>query len=229
MILAGGKGRRLRPYTKVLPKPLLPVGDIPIIEVLLRQLSKAGIKEIIMAVGHQAELIKVVIGDGRQYHLKIRYSAEKKPLGTAAPLKRIDNLDEDFLVLNGDLLTDLSFRDFIKAHLHGSSPATIAAFKRSVNVDFGVITAEGNIIKKYQEKPTHRYLVSMGIYAFRRDIIKFIPSGKFDFPQLVKKLIARGENPTIFPYNGRWFDIGRPADWEEADKIFQKKPGLFLR
>ncbi len=228
VILAGGKGKRLQPYTKILPKPLFPVGDQPIIEILLRQLAKAGIKEAILAVGYQAELIKIILGNGSQFGLKIRYVLEKSPLGTAAPIKKIKSLDQNFLVLNGDLLTDLPFADFIKAHLDAKAPATVAAFKRSVKVDFGVISAEADKIIKYYEKPIHRYLVSMGIYAFNRDIIKLIPNGKFDFPDLVNKLIKTGENPSIYPYNGRWFDIGRPEDWEEADKLFQRKPEFFL-
>ncbi len=228
VILAGGKGKRLQPYTKILPKPLFPVGDRPIIEILLQQLARAGIKDVVLAVGYQADLIKVILGDGSQFGLKIRYALEKKPLGTAAPLKRIKALDKNFLVLNGDLLTDLPFADFIRAHLKAGTPATIAAFKRSVKVDFGVISAEKNKISRYYEKPTHRYLVSMGIYAFNRDIIKHIPGGKFDFPQLVNRLIDMGKNPAIYSYNGRWFDIGRPADWEKADRLFQRKPNLFL-
>ncbi|MCP4706200.1 MAG: NTP transferase domain-containing protein [candidate division Zixibacteria bacterium] len=228
VILAGGKGKRLLPYTKILPKPLFPVGDKPIIEILLHQLAKAGIKDVILAVGHQADLIKVILGNGSQFGLKISYSLEKTPLGTAAPLKKIKSLDKNFLVLNGDILTDLSFPDFIKTHLKSKSPATVAAFKRSVKVDFGVISAVKHKINKYYEKPTHRYLVSMGIYAFNRDIIKYIPNGKFDFPQLVNKLIKLGQNPSIYPYNGTWLDIGRPTDWEKADKLFQRKPKLFL-
>lgn len=228
VILAGGKGKRLWPYTKILPKPLFPVGERPIVEILLRQLARAGIREVILAVGYQAELIKIILGDGSKFKLKISYALEKKPLGTAAPLKRIKSLDKNFLVLNGDLLTDLPFADFIKAHLKAKAPATVAAFKRSVKVDFGVISAEDNKISKYYEKPTHHYLVSMGIYAFNRDIIKFIPNGKFDFPQLVNRLIKAGENPLIYPYSGHWYDIGRPADWEKADKLFQRKPNLFL-
>ena len=228
VILAGGKGQRLQPYTKIFPKPLFPVGDRPIVEILLRQLVKAGIKEVILAVGYQANLIKVILGDGSQFNLKIRYAFEKTPLGTAGPLKKIKLLDRNFLVLNGDLLTDLSFGDFIKAHLKSKASATVATFKRSVKIDFGVISAEAGEISKYHEKPIHRYLVSMGIYAFNRDIIKYIPNGKFDFPQLVNKLIKVKKNPSIYPYDGYWFDIGRPADWEKADKLFQRRSKLFL-
>jgi len=229
VILAGGEGKRLRPFTRILPKPLLPVGNIPIIEILLRQLARSGIKEIIMAVGYQADLIKLMVGSGSQYGLKIRYAFEKKPLGTAGPLKKITRLDKDFLVLNGDLLTDLSFREFAKFHLKEGGPATVAMNKRSIKIDFGVIETEDSVIDDYHEKPVLKYDVSMGIYAFNRRIVKAIPNGKYDFPDLVKKLIKNGENPIPYPYRGRWFDIGRPDDWERADRIFSRNPEIFLK
>ncbi len=229
VILAGGEGRRLRPFTRILPKPLLPVGNIPIIEVLLRQLAEAEVSDIIIAVGYHAELIKLMVGDGSQWGIKIKYALEESPLGTAGPLRKIKNLDEDFLVLNGDLLTDLPFRRFIKAHVGGEAPATIAVQKRSVKVDFGVIDASNGIIDKYHEKPVLRYDVSMGVYAFRRSIVKLIPDKKFDFPDLVQKLIEIGRNPAIFRYRGRWYDIGRPDDWEKADRIFARNPEFFLK
>jgi NDP-sugar pyrophosphorylase family protein len=228
VILAGGEGRRLRPYTKVLPKPLLPIGSTPIIEVLLGQLSMAGIRDIIIAVGYQAELMKLILGNGSRWDLKIKYSMEKRPLGTAGPLKKIDNLDANFLVLNGDLLTDMAFEDFMAAHLENDCLATIAVNRRSVKVDFGVVEGLDDLIYTYREKPILRYRVSMGIYAFRREILKFIPPGKFDFPDLVKKLIRANRNPAVYHYQGRWYDIGRPEDWEKADRIFRRRPKIFL-
>ena len=229
VILAGGEGRRLLPYSRVLPKPLWPIGDIPIVEILLRQLSRAGIHEVVMAVGYQAELIKMILGDGKQFGLKIRYSLEKKPLGTAAPLRLIKKLDSDFLVLNGDLLTDLPFKKFMAAHLKNTAPATIATYNRTVAIDFGVIHEKDNEITGYFEKPSLGYSVSMGIYAFRKEVLRYIPTGKFDFPDLVKRLITIGKNPAVFKFDGRWLDIGRPDDWEKADKIFRKSPQLFLK
>lgn len=229
IILAGGEGRRLLPYTKILPKPLWPVGNLPIVEILLRQLANAGVKEVIMAVGYQAELMRIILGEGRQFGLKIRYSLEKKPLGTAGPLRKIKGLDPSFLVLNGDLLTDFSFEDFIRSHLKNSSPATVAVFKRSVKVDFGVVVDKENKIIDYIEKPVLGYSVSMGIYAFNRNILELIPDRKFDFPDLVHKLIAIRQNPAVYKFSGRWLDIGRPDDWEKADSLFRKKPRLFLR
>ncbi|MEW5925361.1 MAG: sugar phosphate nucleotidyltransferase [Candidatus Zixiibacteriota bacterium] len=229
VILAGGEGRRLLPYTRVLPKPLWPVGDIPIVEILIRQLAAAGIKEIIMAVGYQADLIRMILGDGRQFGINIKYSQEKKPMGTAAPLPKIKGLKTNFLVLNGDLLTDLPFRDFLRAHLTGDSPATVAVFKRSVKVDFGVVVAPKDKIEEYIEKPVLGYSVSMGIYAFRKEILEFIPNRHFDFPDLVSKLIQSGKNPSVYRFKGQWLDIGRPDDWERADALFRKKPQVFLR
>jgi len=228
VILAGGEGRRLLPYTKILPKPLWPVGDVPIVEILIRQLAKSGIKDIIMAVGYQAELVKMILGDGRPFGVKITYSEEKKPLGTAAPLKKIKNLDKNFLVLNGDLLTDLPFEKFAKTHVENKTLATVAVYKRSVKVDFGVVNASNGKIAEYLEKPALNYSVSMGIYAFNRDVLKYIPAKKFDFPELVEKLIKLRINPFVYRFNGRWLDVGRPDDWEKADRLFQKKPRVFL-
>lgn len=228
VILAGGEGRRLRPYSRVLPKPLWPVGNVPIAEILIRQLAGSGIKEIVMAVGFQAELIRMIIGDGRQFGVKIRYSEEERPLGTAAPLKKVKKLESNFLVLNGDILTDLKFKDFIQSHVRSNSVATVAVFNRSVKVDFGVVTARKGAIEQYDEKPVLKYSVSMGVYAFSKDVLRYIPNRKFDFPDLVGKLIEIGQPPAVYRFGGRWLDIGRPDDWERADKIFQRKPKVFL-
>ena len=229
VVLAGGEGRRLLPYTKVLPKPLWPVGDIPIVEVLIKQMARAGISEIIMAVGYQADLIKTILGDGKQYKVRIRYSEEKKPLGTAAPLKKINRLDANFLVLNGDLLTDLPFRDFTRTHLRNDSLATVAVFDRAVRLDFGIVETFEDKIEEYLEKPVQKHLVSMGVYAFNRAVLKYIPDRRFDFPDLVDKLIAVGQNPSVYRFKGRWLDIGRPDDWERADKLFRRRPQVFLK
>jgi NDP-sugar pyrophosphorylase family protein len=228
VILAGGEGRRLLPYTKVLPKPLWPVGEVPIVEILIKQLAKAGVKEIILAVGYQAEIIKMILGDGHQFGVKIKYSEEKKPLGTAAPLKKIKKLDKNFLVLNGDLLTDLPFRKFANAHIKNNTLATVAIYKRSVKVDFGVVTESKGKISEYLEKPVLDYSVSMGIYAFNRGVLKYIPARKFDFPELVNKLISIGRNPCVYKFKGRWLDVGRPDDWEKADRLFQRNSKVFL-
>lgn len=228
VILAGGEGQRLRPYSKVLPKPLWPVGNVPIIVIIIRQLALAGIKDIIIAVGHQSELIRIILGDGKQYGVNIIYAVEKKPLGTAGPLKRIRNLDRNFLVLNGDLLTDMPFKKFAQYHLNEKTGATVAVTKRSVKVDFGVVIENENKITEYLEKPGLKYLVSTGIYAFRREIIKHIPNRRFEFPELVNRLIQQGDYPSTYKFEGRWLDIGRLDDWEKADRLFQRNSKLFL-
>ncbi|MFH2036671.1 MAG: sugar phosphate nucleotidyltransferase [Candidatus Zixiibacteriota bacterium] len=228
VILAGGEGRRLLPYTKVLPKPLWPVGNIPIVVILIKQLAASGVTDIIMAVGHQAELIKTILGNGSQFGVKIKYSIEYKPLGTAGPLRKMKGLNSDFLVLNGDILTNLPLADLIASHLNNKSIATIAVHRRSFNVDFGIVEHKNNMVVKYLEKPKLKYLVSMGIYVFNKAIVKQIPNGKFDFPQLVNKLIKSGMNPFIYKFDGHWLDIGRTEDWEQADRLFQRKSELFL-
>ncbi len=227
VILAGGKGTRLRPYTTAFPKPLMPVGDKPILEIILRQLKSHGINEVIMAVGHLAELIMTFFGDGSKFGVKIKYSREDEPLGTAGPLSLIkDELTETFLVMNGDILTTLNYSDLIEYHKKSNATATIALNKREVYIDFGVVELDKNSnIVDYIEKPTLHYLVSMGIYVFEPEVLKYIPNNKkFDFPDLVKELISKGEKVKGYVYDGYWLDIGRPEDYEKAcneiDRIY---------
>jgi NDP-sugar pyrophosphorylase family protein len=230
VILAGGKGSRLEPYTHVFPKPLMPIGNRPIMEIVLSQLASAGISEAIITLGHQAaKFVKMVTAAG-DFDLKISYSEEKKPLGTAGPLKKIKNPGRNFLVLNGDILTDLDFSEFIAFHKASGAIATIASFQRTIGIDFGVIETEGDIITDYLEKPQLEYLVSMGIYAFKRDVLKYIPAGRrFDFPDLVQRLLADGHSPAVYRHRGLWLDIGRPDDYKTAVETFFKKESRFLK
>lgn len=229
VILAGGRGTRLEPFTHVFPKPLMPIGDRPILDIVLTQLAQAGIDEAILTVGHQAsKFIKMVAAAG-DFGLKIRYSEETKPLGTAGPLRLINNLGTDFLVLNGDILTDLDFKSFIKYHRRQKQPATIAAFSRRLKVDFGVIETDGDLVADYLEKPHLDYLVSMGIYAFKKEILQYIPKGRrFDFPELVQALLADDRPPAIYRHRGEWLDIGRPDDYKLAVETFFRKHKRFL-
>jgi len=227
VILAGGKGTRLRPYTTAFPKPLMPVGDKPILEIIVRQLKLHGIDEIIMAVGHLAELIMTFFGDGSKFGVRIKYSREDEPLGTAGPLSLIrDELTETFLVMNGDILTTLNYSDLIDYHRSSGAIATIALNRRNIYIDFGVVKLDENsYITDYIEKPTLKYLVSMGVYVFEPRVLEYIPDRKrFDFPDLVKKLINAGEKVKGYIYDGYWLDIGRPEDYERAnaeiDKIY---------
>jgi len=224
VILAGGKGRRLEPYTTILPKPLMPIGDVPILEVVMRQLSKYGFKEITLAVGHLAELLMAYFSDGSKYGIKIKYSKEENALGTAGPLKKISNLKDTFLVMNGDILTLLDYSKLVAFHQEKGAIATIAMHKRSVKVDFGVMKVdEDNRVIGYDEKPTLGYLVSMGIYVFESKVLDYIePGEKLDFPDLVKRLLRRGEKVQGYPSEDYWLDIGRPDDYEKANEDIGK-------
>ena len=194
VILAGGKGTRLAPYTVVFPKPLMPIGDIPILEVVIHQLSYYGFQDITMAVGHLAELVMAYFNDGDRLKVRISYSKEQKPLGTAGPLSLVPGLDDAFLVMNGDVLTDLNFARLVDFHRHNQATATIATHRRQVKIDLGVIESDNrNQIVGYIEKPTYDFRVSMGIYVFEPKVLNYIPSGEYlDFPDLVLRLLEAG-------------------------------------
>ncbi len=218
VILAGGKGARLAPYTKILPKPLMPIGDMPILEILLRQMRRSGVDEAILTVGHLAQLLQVFFQDGERLGLKISYSYEDQPLGTAGPLSLVSGLDDTFLVTNGDVLTTLDFADLVATHRRSGAAATIAMHKRQVKVDLGVIQTNGNQeVVGYIEKPTYDFHVSMGIYVFEPRVLKYIPYNQYlDFPNLVLRLIEVGELVRGYPFDGYWQDLGRPDDYEQA-------------
>jgi len=230
VILAGGKGARLAPYTKILPKPLMPIGDMPILEVILRQMKAVGIDEVILTVGHLSELLKAFFQDGKRLGLRIKYSYEDTPLGTAGPLSLIGGLNKTFLVSNGDVLTTLNLRDLIEFHKKEQAAATIAVHLRHVKIDFGVIEwGQAPQIGNYIEKPTIDYMVSMGMYVFEPAVLKYIPKGKYlDFPDLVKALLAAGEKVVGFPFEGYWQDLGRPDDYESAAVDFEKMQAEFF-
>jgi NDP-sugar pyrophosphorylase family protein len=230
VILAGGQGRRLAPYTTVLPKPLMPVGDIPILEIVIRQLVHAGFDDITLAVGYLAELLMAYFGDGSKLGVLIRYSREEHPLGTAGPLSLIDGLTEPFLVMNGDLLTTLNYREMWEKHKAIGSTATLATFRRDVKIDLGVVeTDDSQWVRAYIEKPTYHYTVSTGIYVFTPAVLKFIPPRqRLDLPELVLKLLGAGHRIAAYPFDGYWLDIGRPDDYEQAVSEFEKHRSEFL-
>lgn len=230
VVLAGGKGTRLVPYTKVLPKPLMPIGDMPILEVILRQMKAAGIRNVILTVGHLSELLRAFFQDGHQWGVQIEYSYEQCPLGTAGPVALIEGLTETFLVTNGDVLTTMPLRDLIGFHYDQHATATIAVHHRKVKIDLGVIQSDGTSrISGYIEKPTYDYCVSMGIYIFEPRVITYIPRGEYlDFPDLVQKLIGAGEKVVGYEYDGYWQDLGHPEDYESAARDFEKMHNEFL-
>jgi NDP-sugar pyrophosphorylase family protein len=230
VILAGGKGSRLAPYTMVLPKPLMPIGDMPILEIVLKQLKTHGFTEIVIAVGHLAALIKTYFGDGSALGLHIDYALEDLPLGTAGPLGSIDGLDETFLVMNGDILTDLDFGAVVKEHRRHEAILTVAAYKRTVKIDFGVLETDGALVRDYIEKPQLDYIVSMGIYVMEPRVRDHIKAGEYlDVPDLVRVLLAKGERIAAYTFDGRWLDIGRPDDFAEAQSRFEEHRDQFLK
>lgn len=230
IILAGGRGTRLAPYTTILPKPLLPIGDVPILDVVIRQLARHGLRQITLAVGHLAELLMAYCADGSRYGVQLRYAREAEPLGTAGPLGSIPGLDETFLVMNGDILTTLDYSRLIAAHRQSGASATIAAHRRNVYIDFGVIeTQNGLEVAAYHEKPTQQYLVSMGVYVFEPEVLRFIQVGqKLDFPDLVQRLLQARAKVALYPSEDFWLDIGRPDDYHQAMEVFAQQRALFL-
>lgn len=223
VILAGGKGRRLRPYTTVLPKPLMPLGDMPIIEVVLRQLVASGFERVTVAVGYLAELLMAYCGDGSKFGLELRYSREEEPLGTAGPLALIHGLDDTFLVMNGDVLTSLDLRDLVQRHRASRATATIATHQRQQQINYGIIESDGESrVTAYIEKPTYHYQVSMGIYVLEPAVLDFVPHGQYlDLPDLVRQLMAAGRPVKAHPFDGYWLDIGRHDDYEQAVEEFE--------
>lgn len=231
VILAGGKGTRLAPYTHILPKPMMPIGDRAILEVILGQFSHAGISEVTLAVGHLASLMQAYFGDGSRYGLNIHYAYEEKPLGTAGPLAFVDGLTDTFLVANGDILTLLDINQLIAFHKEQKAVCTIASHKRTHVINLGVIEhAPGNYrVNGYVEKPTMNYLVSMGMYVFEPRVLDYIPKGEyFDFPKLVNALLEAGEPVMCFPYDGYWRDLGNQDDYLAANEDFESMRSQFL-
>jgi NDP-mannose synthase len=231
IILAGGKGTRLRPYTVVLPKPLMPIGDYPILEVIVRQLKNNRFTHITLAVNHQAELIQAFFGDGSKWGIKIDYSLEEKALSTMAPLKLIKDLPDNFLVMNGDVLTDLDFEKFYQNHLKNKNIFTISSYIREVKSEFGVLESnKEDVLIGFKEKPVSQYEVSMGIYMVSKRVLKYIPKDRvYGFDNLMLDLISSETKPVINKYSGYWLDIGRPDDYDIAIEEFEQMKSQFIR
>ena len=218
IILAGGRGRRLEPYTSVLPKPLMPLGDRAILEITVDGLIESGISDITLCVGHLAHLIEAVF-NGRPRSARLRFVHEDAPLGTADPLRLVDGLTDTFLLMNGDLLTDLVFSELVAAHRRAGNVITIATHERRDTIDYGVLhveEGESPRLVRYEEKPEIALTVSMGIYAMEPSVLEHIPGGYFDFPDLVRALLDDGQQVGTFPFPGYWLDIGRRDDYEQA-------------
>jgi NDP-sugar pyrophosphorylase family protein len=230
IILAGGKGRRLLPYTTVLPKPLMPIGDYPIIEVILRQLKRCGFGRVTICTGYLHELIHAYLNSNHTLGLEISYTHEDTPLGTIGPLRIVEKLDDTFLVMNGDILTDINYQDLIKTHRKRGSIATVATYQRDIHIDFGVLEQNKDLkIIAFREKPTYHFDVNMGIYVFSKKILDYIPEDThLGFDQLMHTLMAKNEVVHGYPHTGYWLDIGKPDDYARSIEEFELHKDLFL-
>ncbi len=227
VILAGGEGIRLRPYTTVLPKPLMPIGDRPVLDIVVRQLKAHGFERITIATGYLAELIEAFFGDGEKYGVPIDYHRERDPLGTVGALALIDGLaDDDILVMNGDVLTDIDYGALLVRHGASDAAATIATKVRDIQISLGVLRfaddGDPTRLTGYDEKPVLDYIASMGVYCFAPRALAHIEAGKrLDFPDLILRLIAAGETVRAWPSDDYWLDIGRHDDYEQAQEEFE--------
>lgn len=233
VVLAGGRGSRLLPYTAVIPKPLMPIGEQTVIEILLRQLAHHGVREVLMCVGYQAHLIEAVIGDGARHGLSVAYRREEQPLGTVGPLREVEReLPEHFLVLNGDILCDLDFAGFYREAAASGAALTVAAFERQSKIDLGVLDLDESSgrVTGFREKPSYTFWVSMGVYAMSRRVLDFIPAGRaFGFDDLMHALLAADEPIGTHRFRGHWLDIGRSDDFAAAQEEFQRHADRYVR
>lgn len=228
VLMAGGKGTRLYPYTAVLPKPLVPLGDRPILEILIRRLKEHGFDHITLCVGHLASLIEAYFKDGQWLGVKIDYSFEHEPLGTVGPLTLVEDLPDTFLVANGDLLTDIDFSAMMEFHKKKKALLTVGTYKRMEKIELGILEIEGDQIKRYLEKPTKEFYISSGLYIFDKKVLDLLVKGeRNDFPNLVTSLIDQDKKVVPFEIEGFWLDIGRPDDYQKAVEIYTTKPETF--
>jgi mannose-1-phosphate guanylyltransferase len=225
VIQAGGKGTRLRPYTLALPKPLMPIGDCPIIEVLLKWLRRWGVKESYITLGYLGGLIRALCGDGSQWDMKIEYSQEPEPLGTIDALRLIqDKLNDTFLTINGDIISDMNLREFVCFHKHHGGPISVGVAEKNVKIDLGVLTGENGQMMGFQEKPAMKFKVSMGIYCMEPEILDLIPHNvPFGFDDLMYSMLDQKMPVHMYHHQGLWLDIGREEDFRHAQEFFLKE------
>jgi NDP-sugar pyrophosphorylase family protein len=230
VVLAGGRGTRLAPYTTVLPKPLMPIGDIPVLDVVIRQLVRAGATEVILSVGYLAELIMAYCGDGSRYPVKLTYVREESPLGTVGPLGLIPGLNETFFLLNGDVITTLDLGALLAFHRREGAALTVAVNRREVQINYGVVERlENNEIRAYKEKPTLEYLVGMGICVFEPAALRMLtPGEKLDVPELLARCFKAGVKVAGYLSNDYWLDIGRIDDYQQAVTDFESMKDRLL-
>ncbi|MDI6757001.1 MAG: sugar phosphate nucleotidyltransferase [Endomicrobiia bacterium] len=225
IILAGGKGSRLRPYTTVIPKPLMPVGNVPVLEIIIRSLKKCGFGDIVISTGYLAGLIRAYFGDGGKWGVKIRYVNETKPLNTAGALNLVGKTDANFLVMNGDILADLDFGAFLMRHEKSGAAASVCVTKRKAVIEYGIVEPDENwLLASYSEKPSRNFFVSTGIYALKRGAVSHIARGEaLGMPDLLLRLKKKGLRVACVPHKGFWLDIGRHEDYQKATELADSK------
>jgi NDP-sugar pyrophosphorylase family protein len=218
IILAGGRGTRLAPYTSILPKPLMPIGDRAILELVVDQLAAAGVTKVSFCVGYLAHLIRAVFDQRENGDLEIIYVHESEARGTAGPLRFVEGLDSTFIVMNGDVLTTLDYGELVSYHKASGNVLTIATHIRSIKIDYGMLHVDvTERVRDFKEKPEIHSAVSMGIYVMEPSVLEYIPDGKaFDFPDLVRALLRSNEPVGAYRFSGLWFDIGRADDYAQA-------------
>lgn len=220
VILVGGEGQRLRPYTKILPKPLLPLGEKPLLEIILERLKKFGIKDVILLTNYKAKLFELLFGDGKEIGMNIEYSKESKPLGTAGPLSLIkEKLDKDFIVMNGDILTDLNFNELVKFHKKNKADLTIVTKEEEICFEYGIIKIKGKKVIGWEEKPVMKEEISTGIYVINSSVLKYLKKNqRINMDILINKLIKNKCKVLRFFYSGKWIDVGRLDDHKRAQE-----------
>jgi len=231
VILAGGLGTRLRPFSVTIPKPLLPLGDKPIIDIILTQLSYRKFTRVTVLLGHMSSLFQAFLGDGSKWGLSLEYVVEEVPLGTAGALRLIQDPAENFLVVNGDTLTTLDFGRMLSSHGECAALASIFCARIEEFVDYGVVEFDGDRrLMAYKEKPTSTYYVSTGVYALRREILRFDSGeGRLDMPDLFKRAMKEGGAINChIEDDAYWRDIGRFDHFDAASKDFQENRSRFI-
>jgi NDP-sugar pyrophosphorylase family protein len=230
VILAGGRGTRLAEHTATLPKPLLPLGDFPIVEIIIRQLIAAGFTSVTLTLGHLGGLVRAFFAAHKTLarEIDLQFVEEDQPTGTAGSLRLVPDLPETFLVVNADVLTTLDFPRLMEFHRAGGAWLTIAGHRQPMNLDVGVLRLQGSEVVDYVEKPKYIYPVSMGIYVYdRRALAHISPDSRFDLPELVQRLLAHQHKVACFESDALWLDIGRPADYAAAQELFERNQERF--
>ncbi|NLG84001.1 MAG: NTP transferase domain-containing protein [Firmicutes bacterium] len=225
LVLAGGRGLRLSPYTRVLPKPLLPVGDRPVLAVLLERLRLAGIRRVVISLGYLGELIRTYFGEGERAGMELSYLVEKEPLGTAGPIRLLPRQEEPFLVVNGDILPDLPFADLYRVHREEGAAMTVAAREHRFRLEYGLLKVTGRTLLAWEEKPCLSALIGIGVYVVEPEVQDLCPPGRVEIPELVRRLLAAGRRVVVYPTEAYWRDIGTPEEFHAVNE----SPPEFVR